>query len=117
MNHQLETHTIQFVQAVRDFGKLLPMTVANVEDLKALFRASGNVGAELIKAQKAPTKVDLIRSLRQCGAETRTSAYWLSLLDTQGFPELDLRRNQLIQAAQELEGVFLRIAQTTAVSS
>ncbi len=108
----LETNTIKFAIAVRDFAKLLPMTVSNVEDLKNLVRSSGHIGALYISAVGAPNRNDYLIRLKSCITETRTTHYWLGLVDTQGTPELEHRRHQLQQAAQELAGVFGKVIES-----
>ena len=40
-----EERTFQFAKAVRIFVKVLPNTIANIEDSKQVVRASGSVGA------------------------------------------------------------------------
>ncbi|GAB4423486.1 MAG: hypothetical protein OHK0039_40090 [Bacteroidia bacterium] len=111
-NQQLEEHTLRFAQAVRDFGKVLPMTVANVEDLKQLIRSSGNVGATCVQALTAPGRREYVQYLQTCFSETHATRYWLQLVDTQGAGELELQRRRLIQAAQELAALFTRLLQT-----
>ena len=105
----LENHTFQFAQAVREFGKVIRMTVSNVEDLKQLVRASGKVGANYIAATTAPNKATYLLNIKECGQEALTTNYWLGLIDTQGAAELEHRRKQLMKAAQDLAGVFAQI--------
>lgn len=107
--NQLEKHTFQFAQAVREFGKVIPMTVSNVEDLKQLIRASGKVGATYIAASTAPNRATYLLSIKECGQEALATNYWLGLIDTQGSTELEHRRNQLMKAAQDLAGIFAQI--------
>lgn len=109
----IETHTVQFAQAVREFGKVLPMTVANVEDLKQLIRSSGAIGATYIAATNSPNKASYMLSIKECGQVALTTNYWLGLVDTQGGAELEHRRKQLMKAAQELAGIFAQILKTT----
>ena len=106
---QIETHTFQFAKAVREFGKVLPMTVSNVEDLKQLIRASGAVGANYIAATTSPNRATYLLTIKECGQEALTTNYWLGLIDTQGAIELDQRRKQLMKVAQDLAGIFAQI--------
>jgi four helix bundle protein len=110
---KLEEHTFLFAQAVREFGKKLPNTVSNVEDLKMLIRASGAVGAATVSAHSALNKTDYLRGIHLSGTEARHTHYWLRLVDTQGAGELEARRAQLLKAAEELLGVFAGIVAKT----
>ena len=113
--HQLVEHTVQFALAVRDFGKVIPMTVSNVEDLKQLIRASGAVGANFIAACESSNRNDYMIGIKASIKECRSTFYWLRLIDTQGDPELEQRREQLKQASQEMAKVFSTIIQTASV--
>ena len=106
---QLATHTFQFAQAIRDFGKGLPMTVSNVEDLKALIRASGEAGATLVRAQEAPNQTEFVLRLKSTIEELRATHYWLGLIDTLDDPGLTQRRSQLMKAAEDLTDIFRSI--------
>jgi four helix bundle protein len=109
----LHEHSLRFALAVREFGKVLPMTVSNVEDLKQLIRASGAIGERYIVAHTAATKHDYLQGLRACGAEAHNTWYWLQLVDTQGSGELEAQRERLKRAAQELMSIFQRMLQTS----
>lgn len=111
--NQLEKHTFQFAQAVREFGKVVPMTVSNVEDLKQLIRTSGAVGANYIAATTSPNRATYLLNIKECGQEALTTNYWLGLIDTQGAGELEQRRKQLQKAAQDLAGIFAQILKST----
>ncbi|MEO1451523.1 MAG: four helix bundle protein [Bacteroidota bacterium] len=107
----MERHTFQYAQAMRDFGKLLPRTVSNVEDLKMLMRTSGNVGALYITAKGAASKAEYLQRIRNCHTETQTTRYWLQLVDTQGNGELEVRRNKLLKVSEELLLAFQKLLQ------
>lgn len=92
------------------------MTVANVEDLKQLIRASGSIGTSYISAQSASSRKEYLLGIKKCVMETQATYYWLRLVDSQGAGELEKRRSQLMQAAQELASVFGQILQTSKVS-
>ena len=114
-NNQLSTHAVHFAKAIREFGKTLPMTVSNVEDLKSLIRSSGNIGALVIDAEQTHNKNEFVQKLTAGIKETRQTHYWLSLMDTQGSGELEMRRQKLQQAAEELANVTIRYIQSTKV--
>lgn len=113
INQQIFDHTIKFAQAVREFGKIIPMTVSNVEDLKQLIKTSGAIGVNYIAATEAVNRNDSLASIRNCVQETKTTQYWLNLVDMQGDPLLAQRRDQLIRASNELTAIFSKILQTS----
>lgn len=49
----LEERTAVFAEDVRAFVRQLPRTIANIEDVKQLVRASGSVPANCIEANEA----------------------------------------------------------------
>ncbi|MDX1907199.1 MAG: four helix bundle protein [Bacteroidia bacterium] len=105
----LEENLIAYAHAVREFGKRLPVTLANVEDLRQLVKASGALGSRYIQANGAATRQDFVHGIRTCGAEARNSWYWLRLVDTQGTPELETQRERLLRVSLDLELVFAKI--------
>jgi len=107
----VKTHTIQYAMAIREFGKHLPRTVANVEDLKSLIQSSGRIGAAYIAAKGARDTRGYQLGLINCITEVRTTHYWLELVDTQGSPELNARREQLMKASNDLAGLFENVIQ------
>ncbi|MEM7373892.1 MAG: four helix bundle protein [Bacteroidota bacterium] len=114
--NQLYEYAVKFALEVREFGKLLPMTVANVEDLKQLIRASGAIGVSYISAQSSSNRTEYLLGIKKCVMESKSTHYWLRLVDSQGAGELEKRRSQLMQAAQELATVFGKIIQTSKVT-
>ncbi|MEL6671313.1 MAG: four helix bundle protein [Bacteroidota bacterium] len=110
-NNSLSGHAVQFAKAIRDFGKVLPMTVSNVEDLKSLIRSSGNIGALIIDAEQTRNRNEFVQKMTASVKETRQTHYWLSLVDTQGAGELEMRRQKLQQAAEELANVAMKYIQ------
>lgn len=111
---QLEEHTFQFAQAIRSFGKRIPNTVSNVEDLREMVKASGQVGAMYVKATLSGSRHAFLEDIRSCGQQAQTTRYWLRLIDTQGHPELENQRSHLIKVAQELVVVFSKILKNSA---
>ena len=99
----------QYALAVREFGKTLPMTVANVEDLKSLVRASGSVGEHFIAAGGATHRQAYLVELQKCITEARSTHYWLGLVDSQGQPEIESRREQLMSLTGELIKVVIQL--------
>ena len=109
----LAQHTLQYAQAVREFGKRLPMTVANVEDLKQLIRASGAIGATYIAAHEASSREDFCYHIKLAGQEAQATQYWLQLVDLQGNPALAEQRERLVSIAADLSRIFAQILQSS----
>ena len=51
--YDLEDRTLEFARRVRKFVKLLPKTIANIEDIRQQIRASGSAGANYIEANES----------------------------------------------------------------
>ncbi len=82
--YDLEERTFQFARASRAFVKLVPRTVANVEDVRQVIRASGSIGANYIEANEAIGKKDFVMKVKICRREAKESGYWLRLMDIDG---------------------------------
>jgi four helix bundle protein len=78
--YDLEERTFQFAKAVRIFVKILPKTIANIEDGKQLVKASGSVGANYREANESLSKKDFVMRIKICRKEAKESAYWLRLI-------------------------------------
>ena len=77
----LEERTFRFAKRVRQFVKLLPRTIGNIEDVRQLIKASGSVGANYIEANEALSKKDFVMRIKIARKESKESAYWLRLID------------------------------------
>ncbi len=104
--YDLEDRTFQFAQDVRSFVKQLPRTIANIEDIRQLVRASGSVGANYIEANESLSKKDFVMRVKISRKEAKESRYWLRLLDTAGDGALEKQRASLVQEATELMNIF-----------
>ena len=104
--YDLEERTLKFARRVRAFIKKLKTTVANIEDGKQLIRASGSVGANYIEANEALSKKDFVMRIKICRKEAKESGYWLKLINSEGKPELEHERKELVQEATELTNIF-----------
>src|SRR5881397_2135911 len=102
--YDLEERTFQFANAGRSFVKLVPRTIANIEDVKQFIRASGSIGANYIEANEAIGKKDFVMKIKICRREAKESRYWLRLLDVDG--QLEEEREQLSSEATELMNIF-----------
>jgi len=102
--YDLEERTFRFAQNIRSFVKTLPRTVANLEDIKQLVRASGSAGANYIEANESLGQKDFIMKIKISRKEAKESRFFLRLLDLGG--EDDVERNRLAQEATELMNIF-----------
>jgi four helix bundle protein len=109
--YDLEERTFQFAKAVRLFVKTLPKTIANIEDIRQLVKASGSVGANYREANEALSKKDFLMRIKISRKESKESAYWLRLIhETNTLKNADEARS-LIQEANELKKIFSSIIQ------
>ncbi len=111
--YDLEERTFQFAKAVRLFVKILPKTIANIEDgkqvVKASGLASGSVGANYREANESLSKKDFLMRIKISRKEAKESAYWLKLIhETNNLKNANDAQN-LIQEANELKKIFSSI--------
>jgi four helix bundle protein len=102
----LEDRTFRFAQAVREFVRKLPRTLANIEDAKQLLRASASVGANYIEANEALGKKDFVMRIKIYRKEAKESRFFLRLLYLANDRELETSRGALVQEASELTSIF-----------
>jgi four helix bundle protein len=100
--YDLEERTSQFARRVRAFVKRFPRTIANIEDVRQLVRASGSVGANYIEANESLSKKDFRLRIKISRKESKESRYWLRLVDTGTDPTVEAERLELIQESVEL---------------
>lgn len=94
---------------MRDFIKVLPRTVANLEDIRQLIRASGSVGANYIEANEALGKKDFAMHIKISRKETKESRFWLNLIDVGSGGGLVQRRKKLEEEAFAFIKIFSAI--------
>jgi four helix bundle protein len=111
--YDLEDRTLEFARRVRKFVKLLPKTIANIEDGKQLIRASGSVGANYIEANESLSKKDFRMRIKISRKEAKEGRYWLKLVDIAGDEEQKKESDSLIREATELMNIFGAILQKT----
>jgi four helix bundle protein len=112
VNHKpydLEERTLQFAKQVRAFIKMLPKTIANIEDGKQLIRSSGSIGANYIEANESLSKKDFLMRIRISRKESKESTFWLNLIESYDQPNLDKERLKLIQESTELMKIMSAI--------
>ena len=109
--YDLEERTFQFAKDVRLFVKTLPKTIANIEDIRQLVKASGSVGGNYREANEALSKKDFLMRIKISRKESKESAYWLRLIhETNTLKNTD-EAARLIQEATELKKIFSSIIQ------
>jgi four helix bundle protein len=107
----LEDRTFDFAQRIRALVKILPRTVANIEDIRQLVRSSGSVGANYIEANEAFSKKDFVLRAKICRKEAKESRFFLRLIETDA--NSAAQRDLLVQEAQELVNIFGAIVRKT----
>jgi four helix bundle protein len=95
--YDLEERTLEFAKRVRTFVKKLPKSLANLEDIRQLVKASGSVGANYIEANDSLSKKDFSLRIKICRKESKESRFWLRLVDTGRQIELEQEREDLIR--------------------
>jgi four helix bundle protein len=104
--YDLEERTFAFAKRVRCFVKTLPRTIANIEDIRQLVKASGSVGANYIEANESLGRKDFLMRIKISRKEAKESVYWLGLVDTGTDPAVDAERCHLRQEGTELMKIF-----------
>ena len=104
--YDLEDRTFEFAKSVRNFIKRVPKTLANLEDIKQLVRASGSVGANYIEANESLSKRDFLMRIKICRKEAKESWFWLRLIDLGDDATVERERLDLIKEATELTSIF-----------
>ena len=110
-HYDLEDRTFEFARKVRSFVKKLPKSLANLEDIRQLVKASGSVGANYIEANDSLSKKDFSLRIKICRKEAKESRFWLRLVEAGGNAELEGEREELINESQELMNIFGAILQ------
>ena len=64
--YDLEDRTLKFAKSIIQLVNKLSKTIANIEIIKQLIRASGSVGANYIEANESLSKKDFIMRIKIC---------------------------------------------------
>jgi len=104
--YDLEDRTFEFAKRVRALCRILTKTMANIEDIRQVVRASGSVGANYIEANESLSKKDFLLRIKICRKEAKESRYWLLLMDAGIDSTAVKQRDSLIQEATELTSIF-----------
>jgi four helix bundle protein len=107
--YDLEERTFRFAKDVRLFVKTLSKTIANIEDVKQLVRASGSVGSNYIEANEALSKKDFVMKIKISRKEAKESFYFLRLINETNVLVNKKETERLIQEANELKKIFSSI--------
>ena len=107
--YDLEERSFEFAKRVRSFIKLLPTTLANIEDAKQVVRASGSVASNYIEANDALSRKDFVMRIKICRKEAKECVLWLRLLEPHGNEEVAGEQGALTQEARELMSIFAAI--------
>lgn len=102
--YNLEERTFEIAKRARDYVKVLPKTIANIEYGRQLIRASGPVGANYIEANESLGKKDFCMRIKISKKESKESAFWLRL--TESKTKYLNEQKALILEAQELMKIF-----------
>ncbi|MDO8470190.1 MAG: four helix bundle protein [bacterium] len=99
--YDLEARTLQFTRDVISFVSALPRSIANIEIIKQLIRATGSVGANYIEANESVSRKDFLLRVKISKKESREAIYWLELVQCSN-EQCEVRRRELIREATEL---------------
>ncbi len=99
--YDLEERTMIFARDVRKFIKIIPKTIANIEDSKQLVRSSGSIAANYIEANESLGKKDFLMRIRIARKEAKESKLWLTLIETDS-DDKNLEKQRLLSEAVEL---------------
>ena len=102
--YDLEERTARFAERTREYVKLLPRTISNIEYGKQLIRSSGSQAANYIEANESLGKKDFLMKAKICRKETKESKLWLRL--SEPLPEKRVEKEELLGEADELVRIF-----------
>jgi four helix bundle protein len=109
--YDLEERTFQFAKRVLEFINKLPKTIANLEIIRQLVRASGSVGTNYIEANENLGKKDFQMHVKIARKESKESRFWLRLCEC---AESERGEQQdLIQESTEFIKIFSAILKKT----
>ena len=108
--YDLEERTFQFAKRVRNWVKTIPKSIANIEDVKQLVRASGSVGANYIEANESFSKKDFVFRIKICRKEAKECGYWIMLILETNNNLLEEKNGELLNKESiELKKIFYSI--------
>ena len=108
--YDLEERTLKFASAVRHYIKIIPKTIATIEDGKQVIRSSGSVGANYIEANESLSKKDFVFRIKICKKEAKESGYWIRLILESNDNIVEEKIGKLLlQESIELKKIFSSI--------
>ncbi len=102
----LAERTERFADDARKWGRALPRTISNTEDVKQLVRSSGSVAANQIEADNALGDQDRLMKFRICRKEARESGLWIRLLDAGPDEALQREKSRLNDESSQLVKIY-----------
>jgi four helix bundle protein len=109
--YDLEERTKKLAIEVRNFIKILPKTISNLEDAKQLVRSSGSIGANYIEANESLSRKDFAMRIKISRKEAKESMYWLNIIQKSNI--LDEQTNAkcefLIKETSEIRNILSAI--------
>jgi len=102
--YDLEERTYLFASNTRDYVKLLPKTIPNIEYAKQLIRSSGSQAANYIEANESLGRKDFLMRIKICRKESKESRLWLNL--SEPLKENENTKGLLIKESIELTKIF-----------
>ena len=104
----LKFRTITFARRVIQLFTALPKDTAAQVLGRQLLRAGTSAGANYREANRGRSKPEFIAKIGDCLKEADESAYWIELLQAEGFlPKVHLQ--PLLDEANELTAIFVTI--------
>lgn len=103
-HYDLEDRTYLFAQKARDYVKIIPKTISNIEYGKQLIRSSGSQAANYIEANESLGKKDFLMRIKICRKESKESRLWLNL--SEPLKENQKDKELLIKECVELMKIF-----------
>jgi len=109
--YDLEERTEKLAIEVRNFIKILPKTLSNLEDAKQLVRSSGSIGANYIEANEALSRKDFIMRIKISRKEAKESMYWLKIILQTNNMSSDFKSNgeSLLRETGEIRNILSAI--------
>ncbi len=103
--YDLEERTFRFAEKSRDFVKMIPRTISNIEYGKQLIRSSSSVPANHIESCESLSKKDSLMRIKICRKEAKESRLWVRLIETDTVESKELA-DWLIDESLQLTRIF-----------
>lgn len=107
--YDLEERTAGFAERVRAFVKVLPRTIANIEDTKPVVRSSGSVGANYIEANEALSAKDRVVRMKVARKEAKETRYWLRLIEVGSAAGREADRQEAFELMNILAAIIRKL--------